>query len=191
MAVIDNCILMTLSLYIYITAVAATSLATMVAPAVSLAQEYYRFSVGLSITAMGAQTMVGYLDDARESMRTKRIQCVHRYDWITKMLASVSLASLSSRYLMNTGSEMTGMLEQPSVYGHAAGVMAGIMTAHLMIPSTSWLGGRIGGDGGVSVLARVQDVAIQCGLLVLTAAASASSSRYLTYSSSSPSSSYF
>lgn len=164
----------------------ATSLATMVAPALSLAQEYYRFSVGLSITAMGAQTMVGYLDDARESMRTKKIQCVRRYDWITKMLASVSLASLSSRYLMNTGSEMTGMLEQPSVYGHVAGVMAGVVTAHLMIPSTSWLGGR-GGDG-VRASARVQDIAIQCGLLVLTAAASASSSRYITYSSSSSSS---
>jgi len=162
-------------------AVVAASLANVVAPALSLAQEYYRFSVGLSITSMGAQTIVGYLDDARESMRTKKVQCVHRYDWITNMLASVSLASLSSRYLLNAGSDMTGMLEQPSVYGHVAGVMAGVVTAHLMIPTTMWLG-----RGGV--VARVQDVAIQCGLLVLTAAASSSSSRYITYSPSSSSS---
>jgi len=141
---------------------ASSYLAKVHLPASLLAREYFRFTTGLTITASGLQTVAGYVLDIDQKRTT--MQWVHRYAWVSRVVISQTLASMSSTYMSDAPissptSRFYGILEQPSIFAQVSGVISGILTSYIF---------GISGTSSGSMLHASYDVLIQSFLLGIT-----------------------
>ena len=141
---------------------ASSYLAKVHLPASLLAREYFRFTTGLTITASGLQTIAGYVLDIDQRRTT--MQWVHRYAWVSRVVISQTLASMSSEHMSDApisspSSRLYGILEQPSIFAQISGVVSGILTSYIF---------GISGRSSGSMLHVGYDILIQSVLIGIT-----------------------
>lgn len=113
--------------------IGSTYLAKCFYPASELAREFYRFSTGLSITAVGVRTLSGYLMDGVEMhpLKGSTVVWTHRYQWSMQLLLTGAMLKISSTAENSSTISPYASLDLPSVYACASGVVAGVMASYI------------------------------------------------------------